>query len=245
MPFVLLHGGGLDSRCWDAVAPLLNDMVCAVDLPGRGSRPADFATVTVADFVDEVVAGIVDRDLSEVALVGHSLAGITMPGVALRVPDRLRRLVFVSCAVPPDGGSVAEILATFSPAVADLAARIGDGVVDSHGALHPDLATAMFCNDMNEHDRALTLSLLVPESFGVIAESIDLRGLRGSVPSTYVRLLRDASLTLELQNRMAINASADEVVDIDAGHMVMITRPTDLAKVLNKLSSTSPPAPLS
>lgn len=43
----------------------------------------------------------------------------------------------------------------------------------------------------------------------------------------------DASLTLETQDRMASTANADEVIGIDAGHMVMISRPEALADVLN------------
>jgi pimeloyl-ACP methyl ester carboxylesterase len=59
------------------------------------------------------------RDLFDVTLVGHSLAGMTLPGVAARVSDRIGRLVFISCVVPPHGVSVADVLDTLSPTVAE------------------------------------------------------------------------------------------------------------------------------
>jgi len=237
MVFVLVHGGGMDSSCWEFLVPLLEAPVYAVDLPGRGVRPADLSAVTSADFVGAVVSEILDLDLTDVVLVGHSLAGITLPGVAARVSGRLRRLVFVSCAIPAHGVSVADVLDTLSPAVAEVAAKIGDDVVGSDGTLHPDLAAAMFCNDMDETQRAFTLARLVPESMGVISEPTDLDGLRQPIPRTYVRLLQDASLDLAAQDRMAANLGDVQIVDVDAGHLAMISRPVELARVLNRLSA--------
>jgi pimeloyl-ACP methyl ester carboxylesterase len=237
MTFMLVHGGGLDSSCWELLVPFLDGLVFAVDLPGRGARPADLSTVTVADFVDAVVSEILDRDLTDVLLVGHSLAGITLPGVAARVSGRLRRLVFVSCVIPAHGANVADVLDTLSPAVAEVTAKIGDDVVGADGTLHPDLAATMFCNDMDEAQRAFTLARLVPESMAVIAEPVDLAGLRMSIPRTYVRLLQDASLVLASQDRMAAKLGDVQIVDVDAGHMAMISQPVELARALNQLSA--------
>jgi pimeloyl-ACP methyl ester carboxylesterase len=151
------------------------------------------------------------------------------------VPDRIRRLVFVSCVVPPHGASVADELDTLSPTVAEIAARLDDEVITADGTLHPDFATAMFCNDMNETQRAFTLAHLVPESMNIISEPMDLNVLPEQIPRTYIRLLRDASLTLDAQNRMAANLGEVQVIDLDAGHMAMISRPAELAAILEIL----------
>src|SRR6185437_14938281 len=165
---------------------------------------------------------IVSRDLSDVTLVGHSLAGLTLPGVTGKVPERLRRVAFVSCAVPPDGVPLADVLEGFSPHAAEIAQRLGDEMVDQGGLLHPDLATAMFCNDMTPEQTASTLARRVGEAMGVMAEPADLAGMRQSVPRTYVRLSEDAIVSLETQNRMIENLGGAEVTDLDSGHMAMI-----------------------
>ena len=82
----------------------------AVDLPGRGAHPADLTSLTIGDFVDSVVTDIEAADLHDVVLVGHSLAGLTIPGVAARPAGPVRRLVFVSCTVPRDGESTYDTL---------------------------------------------------------------------------------------------------------------------------------------
>jgi hypothetical protein len=70
---------------------------------------------------------------------------------------------------------------------------------------------------------------------GVMSEPADLKGLRHPVPRTYVRLTEDAIVSLETQDRMISNLGGAEVVDLDSGHMAMISRPADLARVLNQL----------
>lgn len=236
MTYVLVHGGGFSGSCWDELLPYLNDRTIAVDLPGRRTQPGDLTTLSIADFVRSVTDEIVRENLIDVTLVGHSLAGLTLPGVAEAIPDRLHHLVFISCAIPPHGTPLAELLGSFSPTVSVIAESVGDELVDHRGVLHPDLATAMFCNDMDPAQTNSTLARLVPESLGVLSEPADLTGLSRPLPRTYVRLTRDASLSLDTQDRMIEHLGGDvEVIDLDAGHMAMISHPRELAALLNGL----------
>ena len=127
------------------------------------------------------------------------------------------------------------VLDTLSPTVAEIAARLGDELITADGTLHPDFATAMFCNDMNETQRAFTLAHLVPESMNIISEPMDLDVLPKQIPRTYIRLLRDASLTLDAQDRMVANLGDVQVIDLDSGHMAMIGHPAELAAVVETL----------
>ena len=59
------------------------------------------------------------EDVREVILVGHSYAGMVITGVAERVPERLRHLVYLDAFVPEDGESARAILArVLGPTVA-------------------------------------------------------------------------------------------------------------------------------
>ena len=91
----------------------------------------------------------------------------------------------------------------------------------------------MFCNDMDPPQTASTLNRMVSESVSVLTEPADLTGLSRPIPRTYVRLTHDASLTLDTQGQMISTIGDIEVVDVDAGHMAMISRPEVLASVLN------------
>src|SRR6266852_1133326 len=61
-------------------------------------------TLTIADCVAAAVGQIEQAGLEDVVLVGHSMAGLTVPGVATRLgADRVRRIICVACSVPPQG----------------------------------------------------------------------------------------------------------------------------------------------
>jgi pimeloyl-ACP methyl ester carboxylesterase len=229
--FVLVHGGAHGAWCWSPLVPLLEAPALALDLPGRANRPADLSAATGESFADSASADIERAALTDVILVGHSMAGVTLPRVAERIPERLERLVFVSCPVPTDGQTLLEIL---DPDVQSMASEMEIGETLSSGFSEKD-AREMFCSDMNEEQTRFVLDHLCPEAPQILGETADLAGLRHPIPRTYVRLLRDQTLSLSLQDRCIAALGAVEVVDLDTGHDVMVSNPPALAGVLNAL----------
>ncbi len=94
-PLALIHGVGTNRSVWGDTGKLLgtNHRVIAADLPGFGESPA------LGDGFDlEEVAGAVADSLAQEAggpfdLVGNSLGGAVAFLLALRHPERVRRLV--------------------------------------------------------------------------------------------------------------------------------------------------------
>src|ERR1700747_2317189 len=99
---VLIHGGAHAADCWDlTIAELAcrepKLRVLAVDLPGRGRNPADLTTVTIADWVNSVVAEVQNTSLGDVVVVGHSMGGLTVPGVVAQLgAARVRELILAA-----------------------------------------------------------------------------------------------------------------------------------------------------
>src|SRR5215207_7464481 len=115
--FILIHGAQHSSRCWEPLVDLLDAPVLALDLPGRNDRPAPLDKVRLSDFVDSAVRDIEDANAEHAVLVGHSMAGLSMPGIMDRTHARLSHIVFMSCVVPAHGQSMAS---TLSPEVREL-----------------------------------------------------------------------------------------------------------------------------
>lgn len=126
MSFVLVHGAGMGASCWDRLVPRLTGRVVAVDLPGRGERAdIDLRTVTLEDCADAIVADVEREDVTDIVLVAHSFAGVSVPRVLDRLQDRVRHVVFLAAVVPPDGTAVIDGI---DPAVRDIVkASIVDG----------------------------------------------------------------------------------------------------------------------
>jgi pimeloyl-ACP methyl ester carboxylesterase len=229
MSFVLVHGAGFGADCWDELVPWLSAEALAVDLPGRGTRAAvALDTVTLADCAQAVRDDIEAKDLRDLVLVGHSFAGVTVPRVLNLVPDRIRHVVLVSAVVPPDRSRV---LDQIDPGVRDL---VEQSIVGGIYRQTREGAAAMLCNDMDEATASSTLDRLSDDSAALLAEPVDLSGYRRQIPLTYVHLTRDRVYVEELQQRSIALLGAD-VIDLDTGHMAMISAPERLAVVLNAI----------
>jgi pimeloyl-ACP methyl ester carboxylesterase len=227
---LLVHGGGCTKECWALMLPCVERDVVAVDLPGRGDRPGDLAKIGIADFVDAVVDDIVTRDLHDVVLVGHSLAGLTIPQVAGRVAERIRALVFVSCTVPREGESAYDTLDPEIQALSDAAP------MDSRTALDPEIQKAVFYNDVDDPERLeWAVTLAVPEALACISDPMVLSTMPPDLRRVWVRLTRDVIVAPEKQDRFVENLGGAEVVELDAAHMAMISRPRQLGEVLARI----------
>jgi pimeloyl-ACP methyl ester carboxylesterase len=107
MTYVLIHGGWHGGWCWRTVAGLLRRAgheVYAPSLTGMGERAHLLeAGIDLDLHVQDVVALLQMEDLRDVILVGHSYGGMVITGASGKVPDRLRRVVYLDAFVPENG----------------------------------------------------------------------------------------------------------------------------------------------
>jgi len=234
-PIVLVHGGAHGAWCWAPLVPLLRVPTIAVDLPPESMRngpdrftvPPGTDALTLADWAQAVVNAADRAGMSRFVLVGHSLGGLTLTEVARTAPGRVAHLVFVSAVVPAEGRNVVD---TLPP---QMIARMGSGLTE-------DLVREMFCNDMDEAQTNFVLDNVGGEVPQIMVEPVTRAGLPSTLPKTYVRLARDQGLPPAAQDAsIAALGTGVDVVALDTGHNVMISRPDLLAPVLNGIAKSS------
>ncbi len=102
-PVTLVHGVGADGTSWDEIAPALSSefRVLRLDLRGHGQSGHIDATLTLDDFVQDVVDVLDACEVPTAHIVGFSLGGMIAQGIGLRHADRVRRLVLLSAVAGP------------------------------------------------------------------------------------------------------------------------------------------------
>jgi pimeloyl-ACP methyl ester carboxylesterase len=230
IPIVLVHGGGFDGRCWDRLLPELDGPALAVDLPGRGAHPAPLGEVTFAACAEAVRGDVGTAGFDEVVVVGHSLAGCSLPSILEALGERVRHAVFVACTVPDDGRSAFDVL---DPSIQQMIRDAGDL---QPRPMDPAMAKVVFGHDLTDEQFAWCVQRLVAEAPRLTTDPVDLSPLRGDVPRTWVRTLGDAIVPADRQLDYADNVGDCPVVDLDAGHMCMVSQPAALAQILGEIA---------
>src|SRR5438034_5419467 len=110
--FVLVHGAFHGSWCWKRVRRALQAQghdVFTPTLTGVGERSHLLSPrVNLETHILDVENLMRWEELSDVVLCGHSYGGCVISGVADRVPDRIRALVYLDAFVLENGENLAQ-----------------------------------------------------------------------------------------------------------------------------------------
>jgi len=231
---VLVHGGQHAGDCWEPTVDEIHRQapdleVISLDLPGRRDKPGDLITASLDDWVDSLIADIEDAGFEQLVIVGHSMAGLTVPGVVTKLgSSRVREMVLAAAFVPPNGKSVVD---TLPGIVGWYARRKADS--GQSGVLPNALAEFVFCNGMTRRQRSFNRDRFYAESPSVIFEKADRSGLPEDVPRTWILTLHDRALSLRSQREsIAALGGVQTVLPMDTCHNLMVSQPKLLAEIL-------------
>jgi pimeloyl-ACP methyl ester carboxylesterase len=231
---VLVHGSGHTSLIWDDVVAKLPGPALAVDLPGRRHRPADLTHGTIEASSAAAASDVEAAGADRVILVGHSSGGLILPSLAARLGTRVCHLVFVAGLIAGDGHSVSEVIRPDDP----------DAMLDARDALGQRYRGTTL-GGLCEGEAPIETHLCVTEdvrtvgsieSLTLMYQTVSWRGVPPSLPRSFVRCLADPIQPRDMQARLIENAGADEVFDIDADHTPAISRPDELAAIVNAIA---------
>ena len=153
--YVLVHGAWHTGKELEPTAAPIRAAGHQVHTPTiAGNKPGDKKTVGLADAIKSIVDYLVENNLKDVILVGHSYGGMVITGVADAVPDRIRRLVYWNAFVPNNGESLNDMVPPPYVALFDaVAAQRGDSTV----VLPFPIWREAFINDVDARDGAESL----------------------------------------------------------------------------------------
>ena len=232
---VLVHGAWQGAWCWQRVVPLLQvagRVVVTPTLTGSGTRAAELSeAVTLQHHVDDVVAELVDGDLHDVTLVGHSYSGMVISGVAEVAADRLAELVFVDAFYPGHGESALDQMPTpFQTLFRQRAKEEGDGwrLPANDGLLD---VWGLHDSELREWVRPR----LTDWSLNCFTSRLDAPTMRrAELPRRYISADADDYPAKAAFGPIADKAEADgcAIHRLDTGHDIMIEAPHGLSEML-------------
>jgi pimeloyl-ACP methyl ester carboxylesterase len=236
--FVLVHGGWHGGWCWRRVADRLRALghtVFTPTLTGLGERAHLLDdSVSVATWVADITGVIEAEELSEVILVGHSLGGLVVSGVADKLAARLRDLVYLDASVVPAGMSPFD---ESPPEQVERRMRLAAG-----GSTVPPYPPEAF-GVTDPEDAAWLERRLTPHPMRCYTDPIVLEHpLANGARTTYIACTEPWYPSLAPSRKRAKEAPGWQWREIAAGHDVMVTAPDLLTAALAEIAATPSPA---
>ena len=271
--FVLIPGAGATSFLW---TPLVRELALRgyralpIELPGHGfdavfpagyqcpqdteelaAAPSPMAALTLDDYVAhtlQIVRRVAVR--GPVVLVGHSMGGSTVTGVANAAPELLARIVYLCaycCVQLPNLLAYSQTQQNAESLLGHAAEVVGIGDPARTGAArtnprtgHPQVLATQHAVLMADLDPALVPAVLnyafqPDESLhAALADAQVNPATWAQLPRTYIRATHDRVLPPALQDRMIAEADAlaptnpFDVHSLNTSHLAPITRPAEI-----------------
>lgn len=236
LTFVLVHGAFQTGATWQYVAPELRRHGHLVHTPTLvGHERNAPLNLTHADAVASLVAYLREHNLSDVVLVGHSIAGSFIAKAAEQVGDLIKRLVFQSAYVVADGNSLAD---EFPPEQGAFF-----GMVDpAQGIMLPfELIRERACNDMDLAGATALYAEMSPIPVAYFTDKLNLKVFyeligAGKIKTSFVKPVNDIAVPpgeYGMIERGALRLGPlCRILQLQGAHYVMTTRPAELADTL-------------
>jgi pimeloyl-ACP methyl ester carboxylesterase len=237
--FVLIHGNWHDGSAWNGVIRRLEHLghiAHAPTLPGHG--PGASKNVGHDQGAESVVDYVLQRNLTDIVLVGHSGGGTTISKVVEAFPEHVRRLIYVSGFVLNDGESQADLVPPYYRELFEgLAAGSGDGTV----AVPFEVFRDAFINDAAPDLARSAYEQLSPTPYRLIVEPVELKKFQSlTTPKSFILPTEDISLPRDDEwgwhPRITSRLGQHRFLEMPGSHEVVFTNPDGLADKLIEAS---------
>jgi pimeloyl-ACP methyl ester carboxylesterase len=229
MDIALVHGSYHGAWCWDFLTPELERLGHRVVTM---TLPISDPTLGAADYAKTVERALDPK--TEPVLVGHSMAGLVIPLVASLRP--IKRLVFLAAFLPAPGKSANDQRTTegIDGRVAPRTAEWTD-LGDEVWMVGPNTATELFFHDAPAAVARWATKRLRPQAYRVMSETTPLTAWPDVESRAIVcrddRAINPAWVRTAARERLGVDA-----IELGGGHSPFLTRPAELAQVLDGLA---------
>ncbi|RCV27683.1 hypothetical protein SETIT_5G344200v2 [Setaria italica] len=247
---VLVHGACLGGWSWFKVATALRAAGYRVDTPDLAASGVDprllrEAAPTFRDYTApllDLLAALPAGD--RVVLVGHSLGGINVALAAELFPEKVAAAVFLCAFMPDFAARPSHVLEKFVEGKwldwmdTEMKPQDAEGKLPTSMMFGPGILREKFVQLCSPEDVTLVSSLMRVSSMFVEDLAVQqpfTKGGYGSVRRVYVVCTEDHAIAEGFQRLMVENDPVDEVKEIAADHMVMLSRPDELVRCLTDI----------
>lgn len=221
---LFISGAGLGTWIWKDVADQLPNSSVVIDFE---SLKKTSKNARLSAYADEALTQAQALNTEQIIVVAHSAGGVIGEEVASRLGEKLAGFVAISAALPEKGAPFLSVL----PFPQNIITRV---ILKLAGTKPPESAIkAGLCNDLDNALASRIVSSFSPESIHLYTDPVSAGA--PTVQSTYVFTSTDAEFPLSLQQKMAQRLDSPTIIQLDTGHLPMLTNPKAISAAVTAL----------
>jgi pimeloyl-ACP methyl ester carboxylesterase len=185
--------------------------------------------VNLSMHIEDICNVIKYERLKDFVLAGHSYGGMVVTGVADRMADRIRSLVYIDAFLPENGKSLFD----YTPDANN--ARLADAGA-KHGGFGMSPPGPFVLPDLSEEERAEIEALRGPQPLATCLEKIKLTGAGGAIKNKMYIFAANYSPTPFRQFYDKVRAQPGwKTSEVNCGHGIHREKPRELIALLESM----------
>ena len=243
--YVIVHTPGQSSWHWSKIWALMTSPkthppalfrrtvnVHLVDLPGHGSNDhGDTGEILREECVFEIEKTVESNKLRDYVLVAHGFSASLVMESLSSLETAPSKIVLISGVVTSQGKSLLSLLPFKSRNLFRLAS-LKSKLFRRPAKLSPGTIRNYVCNGMDPMDVIQNLGFYESLPSGMLEQKSSPFKIPENMSVIYVKLSQDKILPPSVQQQIANDIGASQIIDMEACHQVSLQRPAELAELL-------------
>ncbi len=233
--FLLLPGGGMSAWIWEKVIPLLEAPSIAPLYRLEENNVENRKKATIQDCVNYHKQLIDASGLEKVVVVGHSGAGALAAAIAKEITDKICSVIYISANIPKNHSATVDSLPFLLRVINKLAIKSQVNTDSRPMQKNANMIRKYFCNECDQETLEFVLRQeMLSEPLCLALEEYDFDNFP-KIQQVYIVLTKDKTQTVAQQKEMMKHLAVVEKREIESDHMVMLSKPGEIANVLNEV----------
>ena len=225
---VFIYGAGLGTWIWNDISHSFDIPCLFLDYPGRDHNSKSTKSLTIYDYSDFLCTRINNWQCDKIIIIAHSIGGVIALDTLKKISPKLIGFVAISASIPKSGES---FLSSF-PWIGMILMKCLYRIL---GTRPPETVIRKgLCNDLSKEQADEVFRQFTPESRSIYEQKITY-----NLPDTqklYIKLTNDAAYGIKLQEKAIENLKPETIIELNTGHLPMISKPNDLIKIIKEFT---------